>query len=94
VLAYKTREKICEVYILKSVIYININKLNTSKGSSKKKSLTSVPRHTLKAPIFTRLIIKVFTSKSAYNSRTYTASTKDSLISTLGAREKRLLRRF
>jgi hypothetical protein len=56
VLAYKIKEKICKTYIFKSVAYISIDKLNISKGSSKRESLRNMPRHVLKALIFIRLM--------------------------------------
>jgi hypothetical protein len=37
ILVYQTKKKIYGTYILKSVIYTNINKLNISKTAAKKK---------------------------------------------------------
>jgi hypothetical protein len=51
-------------------------------------------RRVPETPIFTRLITKVFTNKSVYNNRTYAASIKDSITSTLDTKEKRVSKRF
>jgi hypothetical protein len=59
-----------------------------------KEELNEYVKRVPETPIFTRLIIKVFTNKSVYNNRTYTASIKDSITSTLDTRENRFSKRF
>jgi hypothetical protein len=49
----RLRKKICGTYILRSVVYRSIDKLDISRGSGRKESLTSVLRRAPEALVST-----------------------------------------